>query len=840
LIWDRVRDFVRRHHVALQKAIDYRRDFNFDYFPVQVLIHNKYLIRHQDHHRNYERIQHLWMRVSCHIYAQSDDIESCIQSYHYMSQKLMIHATPSLQNAGLERAQFASCFLLTMQHDSIDGIYDTLKQCAQISKHAGGIALSINNIRAVKSLIRSTYGQSNGVVPMLSVYDATAKYVDQGGGKRKGSIAIYMEPWHIDIEDFIDIKKNEPPEDRRCRNLLTALWVPDLFFERAIANQEWTLFCPDFVSRTKYSDGRPAVALQDLWGEKFEERYRDLEAQIAIMEKSIHHRNRPYKKINAHDLMIRIIVSCLETGLPYILAKDSCNRKSNQQHLGTIHSSNLCTEIIEYSSKDEVAVCNLASLNIRAFVPKRPRVSVKMRNMIKEERQRSNKTIQLPPELKQAWASHGWEIGTPIKVYEILEKEFPRVILMSILEFCDPLARIDWLQMGQVVQFMVKSLNRVIDTTYYPVKEAQHSNLLHRPIGIGVQALADAFCCMRFPWNSDLAKGMNERLFEWIYFNALTASCREAAEKGVYSSYAGSPVSKGILQMDMWEKDASNKDHTSPFCDWKTLRANIKRHGLRNSLLVAPMPTATTSQILGNSESFSPLNSNIFRRRTQSGEYTISNPHLVDDLIDLALWNAEMREAIVLNDGSLILPKDWQSLDESESLAPIAEFPTEIVDLYKTLWEIPLNCLLQMMIDRGRFIDQSQSFSPPYRSDLKGGGDLIARARQYILTAWKMGAKTISYYSYNKQTAKSNKFTINTSKKKKPVVSAVSAAAAAASPSPVSPLTPLTAPILLLPTTAETRKTLSFSEEEEQGKLEDMMANIVDDADNQPCVACSS
>lgn len=809
---------MRRHHVALQKAIDYRRDFNFDYFAVQVLIHNKYLIRHQDHHRNYERIQHLWMRASCHIYAQSDDIESCIQSYQYMSQKWMIHATPSLQNAGLERAQFASCFLLTMQEDSIDGIYDTLKQCAQISKHAGGIALSISNIRAVKSLIRSTYGQSNGIVPMLTVYDATSKYVDQGGGKRKGSIAIYLEPWHIDIEDFIDIKKNEPPEDRRCRNLLTALWIPDLFFERAIANQEWTLFCPDFVSRTKYSDGRPAIALQDLWGENFEERYRDLEAQIVLMEKSIHHRLRPYKKINAHDLLIRIIVSCLETGLPYILAKDSCNRKSNHQHLGTIHSSNLCTEIIEYSSKDEVAVCNLASLNIRSFVPKRPRVSVEVRNMIKEQRERQKKDkknkIHLPPELKQAWASHGWLIGTPNKVYEILENEFPRTVLMTILEFCDPLARIDWLQMGQTVQFMVKSLNRVIDTTYYPVKEALHSNLLHRPIGIGVQALADAFCCMRFPWNSDLAKGMNERLFEWIYFNALTASCREAAEKGVYSSYAGSPVSKGILQMDMWEKDPS-KNHTSHFCDWKTLRANIQRHGLRNSLLVSPMPTATTSQILGNSESFSPLNSNIFRRRTQSGEYTISNPHLVDDLVDLGLWNAEMREAIVLNDGSLILAKDWQSLDESESLAPIDQFPTEIVDLYKTLWEIPLNCLLEMMIDRGRFIDQSQSFSPPYRSDVKGGGDLISRARQYILTAWNKGAKTISYYSYNKQTAKSNKFTINTSKKKKtPPLGAIDSSKT-------------------LPTTTLT------TEEEEQRKLEDMMANIVDD-DQPACVSCSS
>lgn len=520
----------------ISEAIKYERDFNFDFFGFKTL-EKSYLLKM--HGKIVERPQHMLMRVSLGIHYE--DIDSAIETYNMMSEQWFIHATPTLFNAGTMFPQLSSCFLLTLKSDSIDGIYDTLKQTAVISKYAGGIGLSVHNIRAIGSYIKGTNGISNGLVPMLRVFNATARYVDQGGGKRKGSFAIYLEPWHADIFEFLQLKKNHGKEENRARDLFYAMWINDLFMQRVVDNADWTLMCPN-----------ECPGLPDCYGEEFEKLYTGYEKA-----------NKGRKTIKAQKLWAAIIDSQVETGTPYILYKDSCNRKSNQKNLGTIKSSNLCTEIVEYTSPDEVAVCNLASISLSKFV--------------------NTET-----------------------------KEF------------------DYENLGKITRILTKNLNKVIDLTYYPVKEAKNSNMRHRPIGLGVQGLADAFCKLKIPFESPEAEEVNEKIFETIYYNALVASAELAEKDGPYESFEGSPISKGLLQFDLW-----NAKPTTDRYDWDAIREKIKKTGLRNSLLVAPMPTASTSQILGNNEAFEPFTSNIYTRRVLSGEFVMINKYLVNDLIDL-------------------------------------------------------------------------------------------------------------------------------------------------------------------------------------------------------------
>lgn len=593
-----------------------------------------------------ERPQHMLMRVSIGIHGE--DIDAAIKTYNLMSEKYFTHASPTLFSAATPRPQLSSCFLIAMKEDSIEGIYDTLKQCALISKSAGGIGLHVHCIRAKGTYIAGTNGVSNGLVPMLRVYNNTARYVDQGGNKRPGAFAIYLEPWHADIFEFLDLKKNTGKEEVRARELFYALWIPDLFMKRVEKNENWSLMCPN---------NSPGLA--DCWGEEFEALYEKYEQE-----------KRYVRQVRAQILWKAIIEAQVETGTPFMLYKDSCNRKSNQKNLGTIKCSNLCTEIIEYTSSDEVAVCNLASIAINMFVE---------------------------------------------------NKEF------------------NFQKLKEVTKIATQNLNKIIDVNFYPVPEAKNSNMRHRPIGIGVQGVADAFVLMRIPYESKEAILLNQQIFETIYYGALEASCELAEKEGVYSTYEGSPASQGILQYDMWNKTPTD------LWDWAALKEKIAKHGLRNSLLVAPMPTASTAQILGNNESFEPFTSNIYQRRVLSGEFQVVNHHLLTDLTQADLWDDEMKNLIIHNNGSI------QNIDK---------IPKEIRDLYKTVWEISVKTTIQMAADRGAFIDQSQSFNIHVAEPNYG------KLTSIHFYAWKMGLKTGMYYLRTKPAANAIQFTVDKSKVK--------------------------------------------------------------------------
>jgi ribonucleoside-diphosphate reductase alpha subunit len=639
LISEMILKIIKKNENEINSAIIYDRDYNFDFFGFKTL-ERSYLLRMDG--AVVERPQHMLMRASIGIHGE--DIESAIETYNLMSEKWFIHATPTLFNAGTPKPQLSSCFLLSMTDDSISGIFETLTRCAKISQSAGGIGLSIHNVRAQGSYIKGTGGTSNGIVPMLKVFNDTARYVDQGGGKRKGAFAIYLEPWHSDIMSFLDLKKNHGKEEMRARDLFYAMWISDLFMQRVQDNGQWSLFCPN-----------ECPGLYDTYGGEFEALYHKYEKE-----------GRAKKTIKAQELWFKILESQIETGNPYMLYKDACNKKSNQKNLGTIRSSNLCTEIMEYTSPDEVAVCNLGSVALQKFV--------------------------------NGPGDYNFD-----KLYEI-------------------------------TKVLTTNLNKVIDINYYPVKEAENSNIRHRPIGLGVQGLADAFLLMRFPFESPEAKKLNREIFETMYFAALTQSCELAKRDGAYSSYEGSPVSKGELQFDMWGVTPTDR------WDWAGLRKDIKKYGVRNSLLLAPMPTASTSQILGNNECFEPYTSNIYTRRTLSGEYIVVNKHLLRDLIRLGVWNEEMREALMASNGSI------QHIDG---------LPQEIKDLYKTTWEISMKAIIDMAADRGAYICQSQSMNLFVESPN------FAKLSSMHFYAWKKGLKTGMYYLRSKAAVDPIKFTLS-------------------------------------------------------------------------------
>jgi len=638
LISKEVYEAVRKHASLLDSSIIFDRDFYYDYFGFKTL-ERSYLLKVDG--KVVERPQHMLMRVAIGIHY--NDIDAAIETYNLLSEKWFTHATPTLFNAGTPKAQLSSCFLLTLKEDSIDGIYDTLKQCAKISQSAGGIGLSIHNVRATGSYIKGTNGTSNGIIPMLKVFNDTARYVDQGGGKRKGAFAIYLEPWHADVFDFLDLRKNHGKEEMRARDLFYALWIPDLFMQRVEDNGEWSLFCPN-----------EAPGLADCYGEEFEALYHRYEKE-----------GRARKTVKAQELWYAILESQTETGTPYMLYKDHCNKKSNQKNLGTIKSSNLCTEIVEYTAPDEVAVCNLASLALPKFIVN---------------------------------------------------------------------GKFDHKKLYDVTYVVTKNLNRIIDINYYPVEEARNSNMRHRPIGLGVQGLADTFILLKMPFESAEAAGLNKDIFETIYFAAMTASKDLAIKYGPYQTFKGSPVSKGIFQFDMW-----NVTPSSNRWDWDALKKEVKQHGVRNSLLVAPMPTASTSQILGNNECFEPYTSNIYTRRVLSGEFVVVNKHLLKDLIKLGLWNDKMKNKLIEANGSV---------------QGIPEIPQHVKDLYKTVWEIKQKTLMDMAADRGAYICQSQSFNVHIQDPNFG------KLTSMHFYAWKKGLKTGMYYLRTKAAADAIKFTV--------------------------------------------------------------------------------
>ncbi len=657
LIADDVMEIIEAHAEALDSAIIYDRDFSYDYFGFKTL-ERSYLLKLEG--QVAERPQQMLMRVSVGIHK--DDIDSAIKTYNMMSEGWFTHATPTLFNAGTPKPQMSSCFLLTTQEDSISGIYDTLKQCAKISQNAGGIGLAIHDVRATGSYIRGTNGTSNGIVPMLRVFNDTARYVDQGGGKRKGSFAVYIEPWHADVFDFLDLKKNHGKEEQRARDLFYALWVPDLFMKRVEADGEWTLMCPN-----------ECPGLADTWGPEFEALYEKYEAE-----------GKGRKTIKAQELWFKVVESQIETGVPYMLYKDAANGKSNQQNLGTIRSSNLCTEIIEYTAKDEVAVCNLASVALPKFVS-------------------------------------------------------------EDLTF-------DHDKLFEVTYQVTKNLNRVIDRNFYPIVEARNSNMRHRPIGLGVQGLADAFIMMRFPFDSEEARQLNKDVFETIYYAACCASKDLAIEEGPYETFKGSPASEGKLQFDLWGVTPSDR------WEWDVLKEEIMDKGMRNSLLVAPMPTASTAQILGNNECFEPYTSNIYTRRTLSGEFIVVNNHLLRDLTKLGMWNETMKNQLIAANGSI---------------QNIQEIPENLKALYRTAWEISQRAILDMAADRGAYICQSQSLNV-----------FMENANAPKLTsmhfhAWRSGLKTGMYYLRTKAATDAIKFTVDKKYKDQPVEAEVAVAEAA-------------------------------------------------------------
>ena len=676
LLSDEVYKVIQKHKEVLDSSIIYNRDFGYDFFGFKTL-ERSYLLKLNG--EIVERPQHMLMRVSVGIHM--DDIDNVLATYELMSKRYFTHATPTLFNSGTPKPQMSSCFLLAMQDDSIDGIYDTLKQTAKISQSAGGIGLSIHNVRATGSYIAGTNGTSNEIVPMLRVYNDTARYVDQGGGKRKGSFAIYVEPWHADIFDFLDLKKNHGKEEMRARDLFYAMWTPDLFMKRVEADAEWTLMCPN-----------ECPGLFDCHSDEFEALYLKYESE-----------GKGRKTIRARELWEKILESQIETGTPYMLYKDAANRKSNQKNLGTIRSSNLCTEIMEYTSPDEVAVCNLAS-------------------------------IALPMFIKDGAFDHD--------------------------------------ELFRVTKQVTKNLNRVIDRNYYPVPEAENSNMRHRPVGLGVQGLADTFIKLRLPFTSQEAKDLNQDIFETLYFAAVTASMEEAEKDGPYSSYKGSPISKGEFQHNLWgikDEDLSGR------WDWAGLRKKVKKHGVRNSLLVAPMPTASTSQILGNNECFEPYTSNIYTRRVLSGEFIVVNKHLLEDLVELGLWTEDMKQELMRANGSV---------------QHIEGIPAEIKELYKTVWEMSMKDIIDMSRHRGYFIDQSQSLN------LFMEGATMAKLTSMHFYAWKSGLKTGMYYLRTKSAVDAIKFTLSNKEKEAVPATAVAASNTATTTTgkpaavPVEPLTP--------------------------------------------------
>ncbi|HSN60839.1 MAG TPA: ribonucleoside-diphosphate reductase subunit alpha, partial [Ferruginibacter sp.] len=637
LLADDVWEIIKENAELLDSTIIYDRDYGFDYFGFKTL-EKSYLLKLDG--KVAERPQHMYMRVAIGIHK--NNIDEVIKTYHLMSERWFTHATPTLFNAGSPKPQMSSCFLLTMKDDSIEGIYDTLKQTAKISQSAGGIGLAIHNIRATGSYIGGTNGTSNGIIPMLKVFNDTARYVDQGGGKRKGAFAIYLEPWHADVFEFLDLRKNHGKEEMRARDLFYALWICDLFMKRVEEDGMWSLFCPN-----------EAPGLQDCYGEEFEKLYTQYETD-----------GKARKTIKAQELWFAILDGQIETGTPYMLYKDAANSKSNQQNLGTIKSSNLCTEIMEYTSPDEIAVCNLASLALPRFV---------INNKFDHD-----------------------------KLYEVTYQA-------------------------------ALNLNKIIDNNYYPVEEARTSNMRHRPIGLGVQGLADAFILLRMPFESEEAKQLNKEIFETIYFAAMTASKDLAIQEGPYETFAGSPVSKGVFQFDMWNVEPTLR------WDWYTLKAAVIKHGVRNSLLVAPMPTASTSQILGNNECFEPYTSNIYVRRVLSGEFVVVNKHLLKDLVELNLWNDEMKTKIISHNGSV------QKIDG---------IPDHIKEVYKTVWEIKQRALIDMAADRGAYICQSQSLN------LFVDTPTTSKLTSMHFYAWRKGLKTGMYYLRSKAASQAVQFTV--------------------------------------------------------------------------------
>ncbi len=673
LLSDEVHEVIQKNAEKLDSSIIYNRDFGYDFFGFKTL-ERSYLLKLNGH--IVERPQHMLMRVSIGIHL--NDIKSALETYELMSKRYFTHATPTLFNSGTPKPQMSSCFLLTMREDSIDGIYDTLKQTAKISQSAGGIGLSIHNVRATGSYIAGTNGTSNGIVPMLRVFNDTARYVDQGGGKRKGSFAVYVEPWHADIFDFLELKKNHGKEEMRARDLFYAMWAPDLFMKRVEQDSKWTLMCPN-----------ECPDLYNVHGDEFDALYTKYEAE-----------GRGRKTIKARELWEKILESQIETGTPYMLYKDAANRKSNQKNLGTIRSSNLCTEIMEYTSKDEVAVCNLASIALPMFVK---------------------------------------------------DGEFDHKALYD------------------VTVRVTKNLNRVIDRNYYPIIEAENSNFRHRPVGLGVQGLADAFIMLRLPFTSEQAKQLNQEIFETIYFAAVSASVEEAKADGPYESYKGSPISQGEFQHNLW---GIKDEELSGRWDWGALRMKVKKHGVRNSLLVAPMPTASTSQILGNNECFEPYTSNIYTRRVLSGEFIVVNKHLLEDLVERGLWNEDMKQELMRNNGSV------QNIDA---------IPDDLKELYRTVWEMSMKDIIDMSRHRGYFIDQSQSLN------LFMEGATMAKLTSMHFYAWKSGLKTGMYYLRTKSAVDAIKFTLDNKAKENPETETVEATVTPAKQEgavPVEPLSP--------------------------------------------------
>jgi ribonucleoside-diphosphate reductase alpha chain len=638
LLAEDVHNIILEHAPTLDSTIIYDRDFNFDYFGFKTL-ERSYLLKLNG--LVAERPQHLFMRVAVGIHKEN--VTEAIKTYNMLSEGWFTHATPTLFNAGTPKPQMSSCFLLQMQSDSIEGIYNTLKQTALISQSAGGVGLSIHDVRAKGSYIKGTNGTSNGIVPMLKVFNDTARYVDQGGGKRKGSFAIYLEPWHADVYDFLDLKKNHGKEESRARDLFYALWIPDLFMQRVKEDSTWTLMCPN-----------ECPGLSDVWGPEFEALYTKYESE-----------GRGRQTIKAQELWFKILESQIETGTPYMLYKDAANSKSNQQNLGTIKSSNLCTEIIEYTAPDEIAVCNLGS-------------------------------VALPKFVKNGEFDHS--------------------------------------RLFDVTYQLAVNLNKIIDANFYPVPETRKSNMRHRPIGIGVQGLADAFILMRYPFDSPEARQLNKEIFETIYYAACTASKDLAKLEGPYETFEGSPASKGKLQYDLWNVG------TTARWEWDILKEEIKEYGMRNSLLIAPMPTASTAQILGNNECFEPYTSNIYTRRVLSGEYIIVNKHLLKDLVSLGLWNDDLKNKLIAGNGSV---------------QNIAEIPDNLKALYKTAWELSQKSIIEMAADRGAFICQSQSLNVFVENPNFG------KLSSMHFYSWERGLKTGMYYLRTKAATDAIKFTVD-------------------------------------------------------------------------------
>ena len=723
IISEKLYNVVKNNHEVIQSWFDFDRDYLLDYFGFKTL-ERAYLLKINK--QLIERPQHMWMRVALGIHC--DDLEKAKETYDMMSNKYFTHATPTLFNAGTPRPQLSSCYLIAMESDSINGIYNTLGDCAAISKWAGGIGMHIHNIRGAGSHIRGTNGTSNGIVPMLRVFNNTARYVDQGGGRRNGSFAIYLEPWHPDIMEFLDMKKNHGDEEARARDLFYALWLNDLFMERVKQNKKWTLMCPDACR-----------GLSDAYGDDFKTLYEEYESK-----------NMGMRTVNARDVWFKILDSQSETGVPYLLHKDACNQKSNQKNLGTIKSSNLCCEIVEYSDDKETAVCNLASIALSKFVkpPTYPFKNTGADSIKVYTKNNCNWCLMMKNELKKNNISYTEEV-VEVEDFESFKKQHgvetvPQLYdgdeliggYSKVAELLKP--EFDYDELHHITKIVTANLNKVIDINFYPTTKTHTSNMRNRPIGIGVQGLADAFALLNLPFHSEEASRVNEMIFETMYHAALEKSMEIAKIEGPYSSFKGSPASKGVLQFDMWNVKVSNNRY-----DWDKLKHDIKENGIRNSLLLAPMPTASTSQILGNNECFEPFTSNIYVRRTIAGEFVIINKHLLSELINTGLWNEDTKQQMVKDNGSI---------------QNIKAIPQTLKDKYKIVWEIPMKHIINMAAERGKFICQSQSMNlwmknPTY--------DKLTTMHFY---SWSKGLKTGQYYLRTKAKAAPQQFTVEPDK----------------------------------------------------------------------------